>query len=84
MGLKLSAPISRSAILARAESWKVVDSTSWEFKLRQGVKWHDGAPFSAQDVKISIDRIKDPKLKSTAAPFVAISSAASAVIARGS
>jgi ABC-type transport system substrate-binding protein len=27
-----------------AESWKVVDETVWEFKLRRGVTWHDGSP----------------------------------------
>ena len=40
-----------------AESWKVVNDTTWEFKLRRGVKFHDGSDFTAQDVKISIERI---------------------------
>ena len=39
-----------------AESWKVVDETVWEFKLRQGVKWHDGSPFTADDVVFSFQR----------------------------
>ena len=30
-----------------ATSWTALDATTWEFKLRQGVKWHDGKPFTA-------------------------------------
>ncbi|HPL53331.1 MAG TPA: ABC transporter substrate-binding protein [Bacillota bacterium] len=39
-----------------AESWKQISDTTWEFKLRQGVKFHDGSEFSAEDVKFTIDR----------------------------
>jgi peptide/nickel transport system substrate-binding protein len=39
-----------------AESWSSSDSgTDLTFKLRQGVKWHDGKPFTADDVKCSWD-----------------------------
>ncbi|WP_342364350.1 ABC transporter substrate-binding protein [Terrarubrum flagellatum] len=39
-----------------AESWRLIDPTTWEFKLRQNVKFHDGTPFTARDVEFSIKR----------------------------
>jgi len=39
------------------------DGLSWKVKLRGDVKWHDGAPFTAEDVKFSFDLINDPKFR---------------------
>ena len=40
-----------------AESWKVIDDRTWEFRLRRGVKFHDGSPFTADDVIFTVERI---------------------------
>jgi peptide/nickel transport system substrate-binding protein len=39
-----------------AERWDQVSPTVWRFHLRRGVKWHDGSPFTADDVVFSIKR----------------------------
>jgi peptide/nickel transport system substrate-binding protein len=39
-----------------AESWTAVSDTIWEFKLRQGVTWHDGKPLTADDVAFTMAR----------------------------
>src|SRR5690606_10092810 len=36
------------------------DLTVWTFRLRPGVKWHAGAPFTAEDVKFTFVRARDP------------------------
>ncbi|KKO54856.1 ABC transporter substrate-binding protein [Paenibacillus sp. DMB20] len=53
-----------------AESWKAVDDVTWEFKLRQGVKFTDGSAFNAEAVKANIDRLLDPKVASPRASLV--------------
>jgi peptide/nickel transport system substrate-binding protein len=47
-----------------ATSWKALDDTTWEIELRKGIVFTNGEPFDANSVKFSIDRIKDPQLKS--------------------
>jgi peptide/nickel transport system substrate-binding protein len=49
-----------------AESWKQVDDVTWEFKLRQGVKFQDGEPFNADAVKYNIDRLSSDAIKGRA------------------
>ncbi len=47
-----------------AESWTVsADQKTYEFKLREGVKFHNGDPFTAEDVKWSFERIKTKILR---------------------
>jgi peptide/nickel transport system substrate-binding protein len=39
-----------------ALAWNILDPTHWEFELRQGVRFHDGTPFTAEDVVFSVER----------------------------
>jgi peptide/nickel transport system substrate-binding protein len=54
-----------------AESWKAVDDKTWEFKLRQHVTWHDGSPFTADDVVFTFERAKTvPRSPNSFATFI--------------
>src|SRR5262245_21087788 len=46
---------------------KLQGQTTWTFKLRQGVKFHNGDPFTAADAKFSIERTYDPNAKTMVA-----------------
>ncbi|MGL5362104.1 MAG: ABC transporter substrate-binding protein [Bosea sp. (in: a-proteobacteria)] len=50
-----------------AESWQVVDDTTWVFKLRRGVKFHNGDELKAADVVFTVERLKKALMASLVA-----------------
>ena len=50
-----------------AESWHAVDETTWEFKLRRGVRFHNGSEFTADDVAFTFDRV--PKVPNSPSSY---------------
>ncbi len=51
-----------------AESWQRVDPLTYEFKLRDGVRFHDGTPVTADDVKFTMDRVLAGKIGGQTSP----------------
>ncbi|HEV8673864.1 MAG TPA: ABC transporter substrate-binding protein [Methylomirabilota bacterium] len=51
-----------------AESWRVVNPTTWEFKIRRNAKFHNGEAVDAEAVKFSLERLINPELKLRQAP----------------
>ena len=47
-----------------AEEWEAVEDNVWEFKLREGVTFHDGSEFNAEVVKANLERVIDPEVGS--------------------
>jgi peptide/nickel transport system substrate-binding protein len=48
---------------ALATSWEAINDNAWRVTLREGVLWHDGEPFTAEDVKFTFERVaRDPLL----------------------
>ena len=43
---------------ALASSWRALDEKTWEFKLRNDIKWQDGVPFTAEDIVFSMQRAR--------------------------
>jgi peptide/nickel transport system substrate-binding protein len=50
-----------------ATEWKLVAPTTYQFKLRSGVRFHNGDPFTATDAKWSLERTYDPSVKTMVA-----------------
>ncbi len=48
-----------SVIPDLATSWQALDETHWQFRLRPGVKWHDGSAFTADDVVFTCQRARN-------------------------
>lgn len=56
-----------------AVSWSAnADATEWTFKLREGVSFHDGSSFGAEDVVYSLQRVLDPAMDSPARAAIAM------------
>lgn len=55
-------PSSGKPIPRLATSWERINDTTWRFKLREGVVFHDGAPFNAEAVSHSLTRLMNAKL----------------------
>jgi peptide/nickel transport system substrate-binding protein len=53
-----------------ALSWRAVDDTTWEFKLRPGVTFTNGEAFDAQAVKFTLERVLDPAAKSPTISYI--------------
>ena len=54
-------PLALEIIPDLARTWELSNGgATVTFRLAEGVKWHDGQPFSSEDVKWTIERIKDP------------------------
>ncbi len=54
-----------------AESWQQTDPTTYVFKIRKGVKWHDGVDFTAEDVVWSYEFLRDPQKNHPTRSFIA-------------
>ncbi|MCD8510555.1 MAG: ABC transporter substrate-binding protein [Bacillus sp. (in: Bacteria)] len=52
-----------------AETWEQVDDVTYVFKLKEGVKFHNGREMTAEDVKYSFDRIMDPETAAIGASY---------------
>jgi peptide/nickel transport system substrate-binding protein len=64
-GLVRYSPVDWTPQPDLAERWEISkDGLTWTFHLRKGVVWHDGRPFTADDVKFSLDLYADPKVNS--------------------
>ncbi|MFG2106493.1 ABC transporter substrate-binding protein [Micromonospora chersina] len=67
-----------------AVSWEMSsDAKTWTFDLRDGVSWHDGKPFTAQDVVYTVQHILDPATKSPQAGVLSSFISGKSVAAKG-
>lgn len=53
-----------------AESYRAVNDNTWRFRLRKGVKFHNGEPFNAEAAAFSVNRIIDKKFKTQRASYI--------------
>jgi len=53
-----------------AHDWEQIDDLTWEFRLNQGVLFHNGQELTAEDVKFSLERLIDPEISAPGAFIV--------------
>lgn len=53
-----------------ATSWEALDDNTWEFKLREGVVFHNGNAFNAESVKFTLDRVLDEERNAPIRPLL--------------
>ena len=64
-GLVRYSPVDWSPQPDLAERWETSkDGLTWTFRLKDGVRWHDGRPFTADDVKWTLSMYADPRVNS--------------------
>ncbi|MBP2305808.1 ABC transporter substrate-binding protein [Azospirillum melinis] len=51
-----------------AQSWRAVDELTWEFKLRPGIRFHDGTPLTPDDIAFTVERV--PAVPNSPGSFV--------------
>lgn len=59
-GLTKQSEDMKEVLPSLATEWYAVDDVTWEFKLREGVKFHNGEDFTASAVKYTVERMLDP------------------------
>lgn len=70
-GLTGTSPATGQQVPRLATEWKALENgTVWEFKLRKGVEFHNGEPFTAEAVKYTFERLLDPATKAGTRPQV--------------
>lgn len=65
-------PLDTTAFVPRlASRWERLDSLTWRFHLREGGRWQDGVPITAEDVRFSFEAFADSVLDAPARPYLA-------------
>ncbi len=62
--------VDGKVVLWLAESYKAVDDNTWRFRLRKGVKFHNGEPFNAEAAAFSVNRIVDKNYKTQRSSYI--------------
>jgi peptide/nickel transport system substrate-binding protein len=60
----ISEDLDGALVPALATEWEALDQTTWQFKLRPDVEFHNGEPFNAEAVKYTLERVLDPENES--------------------